>query len=451
MNDNILKLAKIGADSSIDTLIAIFNFNMDQLMVFGGGAPGEQGDQGDSGPQGDQGYSVYGDGSNTGVQEEIIESVRQEEGQIIDNGSDFFINRLGIWKVSRNDTRTVSPLFFWKQETAEDFGSNNFIFEKAQEQEVAPQYEETWDNSTFPGKLTPIKHYNSSIVLIGDYSKWANFEDKRCPTSSPINFLNDGIISFVNTDGKNNNPEKYVYTISASYNESGNDMGRSGLYLGMTENTTIQGLSDVKRDMIHIFMDYIYKDGTFTNFVYTNGAIISKGSANVDNTNNTLSIVKYKDKWDNEAKTVILEDVVYYKKSNNIFDTSVSLTVLSNSNNKVTCKLEGVINAEEIGIGKYIDFSLNPKGFILNSNLISVDLIHGHVVNSYGPEHIEFYGASAFDIGFSSIKAIFSNVDKKLSINFIPRSTTGLSIISEYNNKGIYIDIMFSISLNNLQ
>ena len=58
MSDGILKLAKLSKANSLDEIKAIFNFNMDQLMVFGSGVKGDPGDKGNPGLQGTYRFDI---------------------------------------------------------------------------------------------------------------------------------------------------------------------------------------------------------------------------------------------------------------------------------------------------------------------------------------------------------------------------------------------------------
>lgn len=454
MENGVLKLAKVTSDTSIDEMRAIFNFNMDQLMVFGGGAQGDPGKPGDIGVQGDQGYSVYGNGDKSLTDDEIIKAVKQEEeSQITNTGSDIFVNSAGVFKVSRDDARTVTPLFFWKEETADDYSERSypFIFDKADEQEATPQNEEIWESTTFTGRLTPKKTYNSSIVLVGDRARWRRAANKSCPTHSPINLLNDGVISFVNMNGDAKYPNTYIYTISASYSESGDDNGRSGLFLGQTVDTDFEfeGVVDVKKSLIHMYMDYIADAQHWSNFTYINGTVVCNGTVTL-NKNNALNVIKYKDKWDNDisAQFALVEDTVYFKDTDASFDTGVTLSVLSNNSDRVIMRLEGSINAKYITqAGTSIAFRTTGLVFTLGSR--DSELIHGHIINSYGPEHIEFYGSTFASIGLNSLYVKWNSISEPSNMEVILTKSTdsNVCILTDYNNIGVYVNLVFAISL----
>lgn len=454
MKKGILKLSKISNTSSFDDIKAIFNKNMDQLMLFGGGEKGEQGDSGNDGIPGEAGYSVYGDNSNTSDSGEISQKVSEFEEEYAYNGFDLYINQKGAYRVSREggDNRNVEVLFFWKD--PED-GSSNYIIPK----QVVSQskIDSLWESlSSVSDTITP---KDNNHILISCDKKWNDvINDVDSTSISPITLFNDGVIQFRNQISSN--AEKYIYVISAAKKESGNDVSK-GMFIGQVEDGYLYNRSkdesiDTNGYLPSIYLDYTERinitdknestESKLDSFCYINGAAVT----------NVASPLCY----DKSVDTYIISDdvkIIKYTTNYNStpYFTFINKTVKSNNRN-IICSfngnilnIKGVISASVLNENENIQFKYDGDYFKNNITISSNNIIYGHTINAYGPEHIEYYGSKLEDIGLDSISIKF--VSKFMNVIIRSSSDDNKSIVNEYNNDRVFIDISLVLDLNNQQ
>lgn len=445
MTNGVLKLAKISNSSSLDEIKKIFNFNMDQLMVFGGGAPGEQGLPGNPGPQGDLGFCIYGNSQDYSDEESIRNYVISQEVEQTNAsvaGADLFVNRYGLFKVYRgeNDSRLVENIFVWTQENA---GSDmNYIIAKAAEQQqIQTQTESFWEGNTYASGSGITPRNRKTVVLCGD-NRYDKFYDPLA--TAPMTLFNDGSISFLNR----NETDAYNYVVSATYRERYQDFGRSGLYIGQIHDSTISVDESAGENLPHLFMDYILRKDrrTISPYIYVKGATVSSSVTPIDNNDGAVKVIAYKDKFDREPKYAFVNGTAYVK------DGQTSLTVGIEGN---VINLKGVIDCALIErtqagtINSYISIPYNGDVTTSQIELSDSDIIMGHVINSYGPEHIEFYGSTVRDLGLRNIMVSFT--DTSMNIYLRSYEVPGESIVTDYNNNKIFVDISFVLNINTLQ
>lgn len=450
MKKGILKLSKISNTSSFDDIKAIFNKNMDQLMLFGGGKQGEQGAQGMDGAPGEIGYSVYGDNSNTSDSNEISQKVSEFEEEYTYNGFDLYINQKGAYRVSRSggDNRSVEVLFFWKD--PED-GSSNYIIPK----QVVSQskIDSLWESlSAVSDTITP---KNNNHILISCDKKWNDVINSVDSTSiSPITLFNDGIIQFRNQI--NGNAEKYIYVISAAKKESMNDVSK-GMFIGQVEDGYLYNKSndkyiDTKGYLPSIYLDYVERNNISTentsteskldSFCYINGTAVTNVASPLcydENLNayiisNDVKIIKYVTNYNSTPRITFVNKTV---KSGN-------LTCSFNGN---ILNIKGVISAEVLNNNNSNSIQFNYDGdFEKDINIKDEDIIYGHTINAYGPEHIEYYGSKLEDIGLDRISIKFA--ENHMIVNIVSSDDNNKSIVNEYNNDKVFIDISLVLNLN---
>lgn len=452
MKKGILKLSKISNTSSFDDIKAIFNKNMDQLMLFGGGEKGKQGDQGNDGIPGEAGYSVYGDNSNTSDSSEISQKVSEFEEEYTYNGFDLYINQKGAYRVSRGggDNRNVEVLFFWKD--PED-GSSNYIIPK----QVVSQskIDSLWESlSSVSNTITP---KDNNHILISCDKKWNDVINSVDSTSiSPITLFNDGVIQFRNQISSN--AEKYIYVISAAKKESGDDVSK-GMFIGQVEDGHLYNESkdksiDTNGYLPSIYLDYIERsnitnenestESKLDSFCYINGAAVT----------NVASPLCY----DKNTDTYIISDAVKIIKYTTNYNSTPHFTFVNktvkSSNRNIICSfngnilnIKGVIPADILSSANK-DILFNYDGdFTKKINIKDDDIIYGHTINAYGPEHIEYYGNMLGDIGLSSISIEFDI--NYMHVYISADDDNNKSIVNEYNNVRVFIDISLILNLNN--
>lgn len=447
MSDGILKLAKLSKANSLDEIKAIFNFNMDQLMVFGSGVKGDPGDKGNPGLQGDQGYCVYGNGGSDSSYDAIRQAVEEEESVNSDEnteGADFFINQKGIFKVYRDGDRDVHTMLVWKEEDSAN-GTIPFIIKKAEEAKVAPQVTQHWNDIDYVNRITP--NNSKPVVLVGDKSM-ADTGTLDPIADSPLMMYQDGSIAFVNSNGTTT----YAYSINASYKERGSDFGRSGLWLGAHYDSTVNNSNDSSK-LPHIFLDYLGRGENISNFAFIKGIVASEG---IVTTAGKLTLAEYKDKTDAIASRAFIQNTSVYRSASTLFDTNLTVSVLGHADNYCIINIKGVIGSDLInrGIGnKHIDI---PYEGAYSCNPSVPELVFGHVVNSYGPEHIEFYGSSFAELGLlnnsQGLLVEFRSTAYGGTMNLYINSSneSGASLLSDYNNKGVFVDLTIKIDLTSL-
>ena len=445
MKKGILKLAKISNTSSFDDIKAIFNKNMDQLMLFGGGEKGEDGSQGNDGIPGDKGYSVYGDNSNTSDSIVISQKVAEFEEDYEYEGFDLYVNQNGVYKVSRDggDARSVETLFFWKD--PED-GSSNYIIPK---QVISQSKIDSLWESSISNTITP---KDNNHILISCDAQWKDVINDIDTTSiSPITLLNDGVIQFRNQIS--NNAESYIYVISAAKKESGNDVSK-GMFIGQVEDGYLYNESkdkdiDTKGYLPSIYLDYTEREDITSNdteskldsFCYINNTTVtnvaSPMSYNEDDKNyivNTdVKIIQYITNYDSTPRFTFVNKTVYSNDNN--------LTCSFNGN---ILNIKGVVSIDNNNTFKKIIFKYN--GDYVGTIKVS-DIIYGHVINAYGPEHIEYYGGTIEDLGLDSISIMFDK-NRNMIIILDSNSDNAKSILNNYNNIKVFIDISLVLNLN---
>lgn len=438
MQNGLLKLAKISNSSTLDDIKAIFNFNMDQLMVFGGGAKGDPGNPGGIGPQGDLGFCVYGDGNSDSQTEVILNHVIDEETSLAENneGADLYINQYGVFKVTRGDNaaRKVKTIFVWNEENAYGYP---FIIKKAEEQQqVQTQSESFWEDGTFNQGSGITPKDSKCVILVGDTAYNRAYDQRN---SAPLCLFNDGAISFMN---RNDQQVTYNYIISAGYRERHQDFGRSGLFLGQIADTTVDNNIASGAKLPHIFLDYYARNKSIEPFCYIHGTTIANVATPAGE--GEVRIITYRDKYDATDKCAFVNGVSYVQNGKN------ALTIKFDSG---TMNIKGVVSCEDINQGNqgshHIDFAYDGN-VSMNSKQLP-GFIMGHIVNAYGPEHIEYYGSKLEDIGMQGVYMALDSNNKVMSLYITAiDSTPGKSFITDFNNDIVFVDFTFAFDLNKL-
>ena len=443
MQNGLLKLAKISNSSTLDDIKAIFNFNMDQLMVFGGGAKGDPGNPGSIGPQGDLGFCVYGDGNGDSHPEAILNHVIDEETSLVENndGADLYINQYGVFKVTRGDNaaRKVKTIFVWNEANA--YGRLPFIIKKAEEQrQVQTQSESFWEDGTFDQGSGITPKDSRCVVLVGD-NRYNDSYDPR--SSAPLCLFNDGVISFMN---RNDKQVTYDYVISAGYRERTPDFGRSGLFIGQIADTTVDNNIASGIKLPHIFLDYYARENkSIEPFCYIHGTTVTTVATPASESRGEVRIITYRDKYDTTDKCAFVNGVSYVQIGKN------ALTIKFDNG---TMNIKGVVSCEDINQGntgtRHIDFAYD--GNVSISPKLLPGFIMGHIVNAYGPEHIEYYGSTLKDIGMQGVYISLDSNNKVMSvhINAIDPAA-GKSFITEFNNDIVFVDFTFAFDIDKLR
>jgi hypothetical protein len=443
MQNGVLKLAKISNSSTLDDIKAIFNFNMDQLMVFGGGAKGDPGNPGSIGPQGDLGFCVYGDGNSDSQDEVILNHVIDEETSSAENneGADLYINQYGVFKVTRGDNaaRKVKTIFVWNEENS--YGRYPFIIKKAEEQQqVQTQRESFWEDGTFNQGSGITPKDSKCIVLVGD-NRYNNSYDPR--SSAPLCLFNDGVILFKN---RNDKQVTYDYVISAGYRERTPDFGRSGLFIGQVADTTVDNNIASGAKLPHLFLDYYTrKDKSIEPFCYIHGTTIAAVATPAGGSTGEVCIVTYKDKYDATDKCAFVNGVSYVRSG------KTALTIKFDSG---TMNIKGVVSCADINQGstgtQHIDFAYD--GDVSMNRKLLPGFIMGHIVNAYGPEHIEYYGSTLKDIGMQGVYISLDSNNKVMSMYITAIDPTpGKSFITDFNNDIVFVDFTFAFDIDKLK
>lgn len=420
---NALKLIKVSSAQDLDDIKKAFNYNMDQIMAFGGGEQGEQGEPGSIGDQGDQGYSLYGNSDIPTRDEDVLSFIEDEETS--EGAADFVVNRKGLYKVTRDTDgsglRNVKMLFAWKEEDS-DGTPGSYIF-PTQETQDTPTNEQLWKFDGAYGGVTP--ENDKSVVLCGDATKDKSWY--RAVINSPLSFYQDGSVAFINMQDAS---KVQAYTVSAAYSERGSDPNMpSGLLLGQSVDTTVANATP--KSLPHTYIQYVmYSDKSTSNFMYHNGTVACK-SVITENTD-SINVVQYSDKGDAENK-IGLEQTTIVK---NIGSTG-TVTITSMAGNMM--RVEGIIPPGHftLNIGKSADRIVAPK---------TSSLVYGHVVNSYGPEHIEFYGCNASEVGLGSADAYTDAQGLWIDIDATPL-TKPTSLFTTHNNEKAYINLLIKLPL----